>query len=482
MISATHDHLVGEHRNGHICLSKYTNNEDCVVDYGELGTFTTASPWSHINLEFELLGRRPAVVPATPESIGTFFSLLNRDIEFTQPVIFDLSNSTASLRATPYFKNAKTFIYAHGWTSTSGSTNNDPNSTTEPRSLFYQAFRQMEEPINLILVDWRNGAASAKYWVPATNTRVVGSQVERLIDALVQGGYNKPADFHLSGHSLGAHVAGYAGKYYQQRHNGEKLERITGCDPAGPMFQHTDDESVRQVRLDRSDAKLVDVIHTNAGELDVLHLLDIVNRTDVIDEAKEMLQCSRDCFRPRPTGRPRRAVLVEPRLPQEECLLACASKMDETIEHARETAFEEDPLQVGINVPIGHADFWPNGGVHHNGMCNEKNYFWNLGCNHGFSYVAMAATMRDQCQLSRRCESYDWYKRGYCSQNPSENPGWSFNNSDLAEQESTWPHNYFWNTEYESGNYCAVENKDESESSSQSVATVSLLFGLLMTL
>ena len=72
----------------------------------------------------------------------------------------------------------------------------------------------MEEPINLILVDWRNvrklykfhkllnwlkGAASAKYWVPATNTRVVGSQVERLIDALVQGGYNKPADFHLSG-------------------------------------------------------------------------------------------------------------------------------------------------------------------------------------------------------------------------------------------------------------------------------------------
>lgn len=182
---------------------------------------------------------------------------------------------------------------------------------------------------------------------------------------------------------MGAHIAGYAGKYYQQRHNGEKLERITGCDPAGPMFQHTDDESVRQVRLDRSDAKLVDVIHTNAGELDVLHLLDIVNRTDVIDgkfiqveivrdnlyqtlcnlEAKQLLRCSRDCFRPRPTGRPRRASLVEPRLPQEDCLLVCASKFDETIEHARETTFNEDPIQVGINVPVGHADFWPNGGV-----------------------------------------------------------------------------------------------------------------------
>ena len=96
-ISAAHDHLVGEHRAGHICVSKYTNNEDCEVDYGELGTFSTASPWSHISLEFELLGRRPAVVPATPSSIGTYFSLLNRDIQFTQPVVFDLSNSTASL-------------------------------------------------------------------------------------------------------------------------------------------------------------------------------------------------------------------------------------------------------------------------------------------------------------------------------------------------------------------------------------------------
>ena len=86
-----------------------------------------------------------------------------------------------------------------------------------------------------------------------------------------------------SGHSLGAHVAGYAGKYFQERHNGTKLERITGCDPAGPMFQHSADESIRQVRLDRDDAKLVDIIHTNAGELDVIHLLDIVNRTDVVD-------------------------------------------------------------------------------------------------------------------------------------------------------------------------------------------------------
>ena len=46
------------------------------------------------------------------------------------------------------------------------------------------------------------GAASAKYWVPATNTRVVGSQVERLIDQLIRAGLNTAADFHLSGYFL----------------------------------------------------------------------------------------------------------------------------------------------------------------------------------------------------------------------------------------------------------------------------------------
>jgi hypothetical protein len=39
-----------------------------------------------------------------------------------------------------------------------------------------------------------------------------------------------------------------------------KLGRITGLDPAAPYFSKT----VTLVRLDRSDAKYVDIIHTNA--------------------------------------------------------------------------------------------------------------------------------------------------------------------------------------------------------------------------
>ena len=52
---------------------------------------------------------------------------------------------------------------------------------------------------------------------------------------------------------MGAHVAGYAGERL------ENLARITGLDPAGPLFEFTDPA----VRLDPTDARFVDVIHTD---------------------------------------------------------------------------------------------------------------------------------------------------------------------------------------------------------------------------
>ncbi|XP_033111037.1 pancreatic triacylglycerol lipase-like [Anneissia japonica] len=62
---------------------------------------------------------------------------------------------------------------------------------------------------------------------------------------------------HLIGHSLGAHIAGYAG----ERLNG--LGRITGLDSAGPYFEYT--EPI--VRLDPTDAVFVDAIHTDTNSI-----------------------------------------------------------------------------------------------------------------------------------------------------------------------------------------------------------------------
>lgn len=67
-----------------------------------------------------------------------------------------------------------------------------------------------------------------------------------------------PNDVHLIGHSLGAHTAGYAGE--KLRGN---IGRITGLDPAEPYFQGMPSH----VRLDYTDAQLVDVIHTDGKSI-----------------------------------------------------------------------------------------------------------------------------------------------------------------------------------------------------------------------
>lgn len=68
----------------------------------------------------------------------------------------------------------------------------------------------------------------------------------------------------FSGHSLGAHICGYAGRQYT--HLTDKLlPRITGLDPARPCFN----EGERLSGLQRGDAQFVDIIHSNAGILGI---------------------------------------------------------------------------------------------------------------------------------------------------------------------------------------------------------------------
>lgn len=112
-----------------------------------------------------------------------------------------------------------------------------------------------KEDLNVIIVDWGHGAG-IPYAQATANTRVVGALIAQLIKELTLVGPSL-ADFHIIGHSLGAHIAGYAG---ERLHT---LGQITGLDPADPYFQGTD---VR-VRLDPSDADFVDVIHTDGSSI-----------------------------------------------------------------------------------------------------------------------------------------------------------------------------------------------------------------------
>lgn len=73
---------------------------------------------------------------------------------------------------------------------------------------------------------------------------------------------------HFIGHSLGAHICGYAAHELKLRGSEWPVARITGLDPAQPCFRNSDPT----LRLDKSDAHFVDVIHTNGHVLKKLGL------------------------------------------------------------------------------------------------------------------------------------------------------------------------------------------------------------------
>lgn len=114
-----------------------------------------------------------------------------------------------------------------------------------------------KDDMAVITVDWGSGAGFP-YSQAAANTRVVGAEIAQLINFL-RAHHGLTLDkVHIIGHSLGAHVASYAGVRVRG------IGRITGLDPAEPDFKDTD----LLVHLDKTDAEFVDIIHSDGSEFD----------------------------------------------------------------------------------------------------------------------------------------------------------------------------------------------------------------------
>uniref|UniRef100_A0A667GLI9 Lipase I n=1 Tax=Lynx canadensis TaxID=61383 RepID=A0A667GLI9_LYNCA len=183
------------------------------------------------------------------------------------------------------------------------------------------------EDLNVIVVDWNRGATTFIYNRAVKNIRKVAATLGTYIQILLNHGATLD-NFHFIGMSLGAHVSGFVGKIFQGQ-----LGRITGLDPAGPKFSGQPCD----LRLDYTDAKFVDVIHSDINGL-------------------------------------------------------------------------------GINEPLGHIDFYANGGKKQPGC--PKSIFSGVAfikCSHQRAVYLFMASLETTCNfISFPCPSYKDFHAGSC--------------------------------------------------------------------
>ncbi|KAF2888653.1 hypothetical protein ILUMI_17520, partial [Ignelater luminosus] len=157
-------------------------------------------------------------------------------LDFTNP---------KSIETAPLLKQTAFKILIHGYT---GWKDYSPNTEIRPA-----LFRHGD--YNVISVDYAPLAKEPCYPSATVNAKVVGNCTAQLIDYLVQKERFPLNLFHVIGFSLGAHVTGMISEFLKSG----QLEHITGLDPALPLFWHDDIHT----KLDKEDAKFVDIIHTN---------------------------------------------------------------------------------------------------------------------------------------------------------------------------------------------------------------------------
>ncbi|GFT62831.1 pancreatic triacylglycerol lipase [Nephila pilipes] len=155
---------------------------------------------------------------------------------YIQPTIKELNNCRI-------FPEYKTEVLIHGL-----------ETYLEPDNLYEKIKDRLLEQgnYNVIIVNWSK-YGDPPFTVAIANTYAIGLRVGEMINFLLNNADINPADIHITGHSVGAHIAGIAGK------NVANLGRITGLDPLATLFNIDEISN----RLGYTDADFVDVIHTS---------------------------------------------------------------------------------------------------------------------------------------------------------------------------------------------------------------------------
>ncbi|KAM0727672.1 Pancreatic triacylglycerol lipase [Formica fusca] len=188
---------------------------------------------------------RASIIETILEREPATFKLYTRENPFGEEQLF--LNNTEVLYASHFNESRPTKFIVHGFSDTG---NEGWIRDLIGAYLLYQ-------DVNVIVVGWGILASDA-YPVAAKNTRLVGEYLGQFLEFLNRDSNLEYKDVHISGHSLGSYVAGFAGAYHDGR-----VGRITGLDPASPLFETISGIVDPEYRLDPTDAQFVDVIHTS---------------------------------------------------------------------------------------------------------------------------------------------------------------------------------------------------------------------------
>ncbi|KAK9892113.1 hypothetical protein WA026_018316 [Henosepilachna vigintioctopunctata] len=184
-------------------------------------------------------------VVGTPVTLDqlTFYLVTAENVE--NPTIIDFFKPDDLAQT-----NGRIIFLIHGWMSYTNSV-----FYTDLSKIFTSKYPDS----HIVLLDW-DQPASDYYPFSAFDTESVGEYVGILINRLLANYGVSLANILLIGHSLGAHISGFASKTFTKI-TGKKLPRIIALDPAGPLFVFRPNSK----RLNKDDADVVMVMHTDAG-------------------------------------------------------------------------------------------------------------------------------------------------------------------------------------------------------------------------
>ncbi|KAM0726806.1 Phospholipase A1 [Formica fusca] len=181
-----------------------------------------------------------------------------------------------------YIDRSRPIVFlVHGFISSGNNTNN-----------YDLALQLVEKDYTVFSLDWSDAACTngipiiklLEYPAAVKNTREIGELMAKYVVTLITDCKIPLGNITFVGHSLGAHVCGFAAKDIYKSGCG-KMPLIIGADPAAPLFAWNKCEN----RLCKTDAIHVITLHTS-----ILGISDIGEANLEFNGGKEQPNCGLD--------------------------------------------------------------------------------------------------------------------------------------------------------------------------------------------